>query len=120
MSMATFAQKNADAAVAELTSKVELSDVQEAKLLSIETQFASDLKEILKLKESEPKTYYNKLSYLKEVKLGAIKDLINEDQMDSYVAYRTAKVQARNAKYKKWQADDLSELEIRILLMEAM
>ena len=120
MSLATFAQKNADAVVAELTSKVELSDVQKTKLMSIENQFVKDYKEISNLKSTEPKVYYAKLSYLKDVKLGEVRDLMTEAQMDGYTDYVKARAKIRNENYKKWQAEDLPELEIRIRMMEAM
>jgi len=120
MSMATFAQKSANAVVAEFTSKVELSDVQKTKLLSLETKFENDYNEISSLKTTDPSTYYKKLSYLKEVKLGEEKELMTDAQMDSYTAYRVAKAKIRNENYKKWEAQDLTDLELRILYMEAM
>ena len=122
MSMATFAQKNAvaDAAVAALSSKVELTDAQKSKLMSIESQLASDLAVIADLKTEDPAMYYQKLSYLKEVKLGQVKKLISEDQLESYITYRKAESKKRTDAYKKMEAEGLSELEIRIKLMESM
>jgi len=119
-SMATFAQKSADAAVAELTSKVELSDVQKTKLMSIESGMADGLKEISDLKTSDPAMYLQKLSYLKEAKLGEVKALLKESQVEDYIAFRKAKSKLRQADYKKMEAEGLDELQIRIRLMESM
>lgn len=120
LSLATFAQKNADAAVAELSSKVELTNDQESQILEIEETFASDYKEISQFKTSDPAHYLQKLSVMKEMKMGKVKELLTNDQMANYNAFRKSKARERNANYKKWQEEDLPELEIRIRMMEAL
>lgn len=120
MTMVSFAQKNADAAVAELSTKVELTSDQEAQILQIEKTFASDFKEIGQLKASDPAHYLQKLSVMKEMKMGKVKELLTDAQMDNYISFRKAKAKIRTADYKKWQEEDLPELEIRIRMMEAM
>ena len=118
--LAISAQTSAKAVVAEFEANVELTKAQKKQVSAIEKAFENDWKEIAPLKNSDPKQYYNKLAYMKEVKVGKVRELLTEDQMVDYRAFRQAKSKERTAQYEKMQSEGMPSNEIRIKLLESM
>lgn len=114
------AQSSAKEVVADFTASIELSETQEKQVAEIEKAFFNDWKEVSLLKDSNPELYYNKLSYLKEVKMGKVTDLLSDTQMIAYRAYRKAKSLERAAMYKKLQSEGLPARDIKIQMMEQL
>ena len=114
------AQSAAMDVVADLAANVEVSDVQQKQITDIEKKFFKDWKEISTLKETNPDVYYNKLSYLKEVKMGEVTDLLTEKQLTAYRTYRKGKSVERAAMYKKLKAEGVPSREIKIKMMEEL
>lgn len=120
LGLAISAQTSSKAAVAEFESNIELTKVQKKQVAAIEKAFESDWKEIASLKDTNPKQYYNKLAYMKEVKIGKVRELLSEDQLVAYRAYRQTKSQERTAEYNKLQSEGVPANEIRIKMLESM
>ena len=115
-----FAQSTAKDVVADFTANVALSETQKKQVTEIEKAFFNDWKEVSLLKESNPELYYNKLSYLKEVKMGKVTELLSDTQMSAYRTYRKAKSVERAAMYKKLQSEGLPARAIKIQMMEEL
>lgn len=118
---AQTAQSDATQMVADIAAKVQLDDSQKTKLFDLQVKLSNDLAQVKPLRSSDPETYYNKVSTLKEMNFTAIMEMMSEDQLEDYrKSVLKASSDKRSSLYKKWKGEGLSDQEIKLRLVEAM